>query len=147
MKENVLFILVTQIFSLGTWEYFVEDWAKNTPLFSTQQNTCAEEQFAIFSLRKCFSFLYFGREIFQTLKKPLRKSTQFFIFCVQETFWYFLPEISAFFGLELKCLSFGRTVFNTVFKSAFKVWKSVLGTWFSFVNGWAKKLRLFSQSS
>ena len=91
-KRTFLFFLVTLMFSLGTWEYFFEDWAKNWALFSTQQNTCTEEQFAIFCQRKCFSFLYFGRKIFQTLKKPLRKSTQFSIFCVQRTFGCFLPE-------------------------------------------------------
>ena len=125
-KRTFLFFLVTQFFSLGTWERFVEHWAKNSALFSTQQNTCAEEQFAVFSERKCFSFLYFGREIFQTLRITSPKKYSVFHFLCSDDILVLFTRDLGFFGLEFKCLSFGRTVFNSVFKSAFKVWKSDL---------------------
>ena len=83
-KRTFLFFLDTQFFSLGTWESFVEHWAKNSALFPTQQNSCAEEQFAVFSQRKCFSFLYFGREIFQTLRKTSPKKYSVFHFLCSE---------------------------------------------------------------
>ena len=96
-KKAFLFFLVTQFFSLGTWEHHVEDWAKNSALISTQQNTCAEKQFAVFSQRKWFWFLYFGRESFQTLGKTSPKKYSVFHFlCAQDILVLFTRDLGFF---------------------------------------------------
>ena len=51
---------------------------------SKQLKTSAEEQFGIFSQRKCFFVSLLWAENFQTLRKTSPKSTQFFIFCEQK---------------------------------------------------------------
>ena len=64
--------------------FFVKGWAKVAVVSSKQLKTSAEEQFGIFSQRKCFFISLLWAENFQTLRETSPKSTQFFNFCVQK---------------------------------------------------------------
>ena len=100
---------------------------KNSALFSTQQNTCAKEQFSTFSQRKCSFISLLWKGIFRTLRKASPKKKHSFSFFVSRGhFGTFYQRLRLLLDCELGGLSFGRTVLNSVFKSAFKVWKSVL---------------------
>ena len=87
-KTASWFFLDSSEFLCGTWALLCQFLGKKTPvLFSKQLNRCAEEEFGIFSQRKCFLIFFFGRKSFSLWENLIQETTQFFVFYVQRTFW------------------------------------------------------------
>ena len=68
--------------------------------------------------------MYFEQQTFRLQAIFRRESSQFFNFRIQRTFWFFFSQRNRLFmDYGLKNSSFGKKVFNSVFRSAFKMWK------------------------
>ena len=87
-KTASWFFLDSSTFLCGTWAILCQFLGKKTPvLFSEQLNRCAEEEFEIFSKRKCFFIFFFGRKSFSLWEKLSKKQLSFSIFLCAEDIW------------------------------------------------------------
>ena len=73
-------------FSHAVWDNNTRDWSQKCTIRVRSSNL------EIFFERNDFLIMYFARETFRLWAKLLRQNSQFFVFRVQKTFWYFFYQ-------------------------------------------------------
>ena len=92
-RERSCFFWILNFFLLEP-ENVLSNIGQKTRHFSQRSKILVQKNsLPSFPRENVFHFSTLGEKSFRLWEKLLRKSTQFFIFCVQRTFWYFLPEI------------------------------------------------------
>ena len=126
VEENVPVIFCLLEFSTGTWAFFVEDWAKKIRQFSQHSKIRVQNKILVLVSEGEFFFQFctLSWKISDSEQNLTKKVLNFPFFLLEgHSGTFFSGNIGFFSEFELKYSSFGRRVFNSLFKRTFKMWK------------------------